>query len=154
MKKTIIILFCLVALTVTLTSCQTTKGCKQEEVASLSSQVQDLENAVDEKDKEIDSLKSQLDELGQQAADKNRALSTTAIASDSKDHMGIIRVPVKITDVQSALKAAGFYTGNIDGKIGPNTISAIAAFQKANNLRADSIVGAKTWEVLKTYLSN
>lgn len=152
MKKTILLLVCFVALAVTLTGCQTTNY--KQQVTSLSSQVQTLETAIEEKDKEISSLKSQVDQLSQQSASRNRPASSAAVVTDNKDHLGIIRVPVKVTDVQSALKAAGYYTGNIDGKVGPNTISAIAAFQNANNLKADSIVGAKTWEVLKTYLTN
>ena len=152
MKKIAFILLCLVALTITLTGCQTTQG--RSQATTLSSQVQTLEAALEERDKEIASLRSQVDDLSQQAANKTKAVSAGSLATDNKDHIGIIRVPVKVTDVQNALKSAGFYTGNIDGKIGPNTISAIAAFQKANNLKADSIVGAKTWEILKTFLSN
>lgn len=152
MKKAILVLICLIALTITLTGCQTTNY--KQQVTTLSSQVETLETAVDQKDREINVLRSQIDQLNQQVAVQNKPSSTNTLPADNKDHLGIIRVPVKVTDVQSALKTAGFYTGNIDGKIGPNTISAISAFQNANNLKADSIVGAKTWEVLKTYLSN
>ncbi|MCU0666467.1 MAG: peptidoglycan-binding protein [Candidatus Omnitrophica bacterium] len=56
-------------------------------------------------------------------------------------------------EIQAALKNAGFYTGNIDGKLGPMSKKAIEAFQKANNLKADGKVGPKTWEVLSTYLN-
>ncbi|HTZ11516.1 MAG TPA: peptidoglycan-binding domain-containing protein, partial [Candidatus Margulisiibacteriota bacterium] len=48
-------------------------------------------------------------------------------------------------DIQSALKNAGFYAGEVDGKIGPKTKAAIEAFQKANNLKPDGKVGPKTW---------
>ena len=37
-------------------------------------------------------------------------------------------------DIQTALKNSNFYTGEIDGKIGPKTKKAIEEFQKANNL--------------------
>ena len=57
------------------------------------------------------------------------------------------------TEIQSALKNAGFYTGEIDGKIGPKTKKAIEAFQKANNLKVDGRIGHKTWELLKTHLT-
>jgi len=57
-----------------------------------------------------------------------------------------------VTDIQTALKNAGFYTGKIDGSLGPKTKKAIEAFQKANNLKADGKVGPKTWELLKTHL--
>ena len=55
-------------------------------------------------------------------------------------------------DIQTALKAAGFYTGAIDGKIGPMTKKAIEAFQKAKGLTADGKVGPKTWAELEKYL--
>ncbi len=152
MKKTILLLVCFVALTITLAGCQTTNY--KQQVTSLSSQVQTLETTIEEKDKEINGLRNQVDQLSQQAVSKEKVATPSAIVTDNKDHLGIIRVPVKVTDVQSALKTAGFYKGNIDGKIGPNTISAISAFQNANNLKADSIVGAKTWELLKAYLNN
>jgi peptidoglycan hydrolase-like protein with peptidoglycan-binding domain len=51
-------------------------------------------------------------------------------------------------EIQTALKAAGFYTGNIDGKIGPKTKKAVIEFQKARGLKADGKVGPKTWAEL------
>ncbi len=56
-------------------------------------------------------------------------------------------------DIQRALKAANFYDGAIDGKIGPKTKSAIEAFQKAKGLIADGKVGPKTWIELSKYLN-
>jgi len=56
-------------------------------------------------------------------------------------------------EIQTALKNAGFYTGNIDGKLGPKSKKAIEAFQSANGLKADGKVGAKTWELLSKHLS-
>ncbi|OGW76906.1 MAG: hypothetical protein A3I73_06340 [Omnitrophica bacterium RIFCSPLOWO2_02_FULL_45_16] len=55
-------------------------------------------------------------------------------------------------DIQTALKAAGFYTGNVDGKMGPKTKGAIVEFQKAMGLKADGKVGPKTWMELEKYL--
>jgi len=57
-------------------------------------------------------------------------------------------------DIQTALKNAGFYTGAIDGKIGPNSKKAITEFQKSNDLVVDGKVGPKTWAVLSRYLSS
>ena len=56
-------------------------------------------------------------------------------------------------EIQTALKNAGFYSGNIDGKIGPKSKKAIEDFQSANNLKADGKVGLKTWEALGKYLA-
>jgi hypothetical protein len=58
-----------------------------------------------------------------------------------------------IKEIQTALKNAGLYTGQIDGKIGPMTKRAIEQFQKANNLQVDGKVGPKTWAALSKYLS-
>jgi len=55
-------------------------------------------------------------------------------------------------DVQTALKNAGFYTGAIDGKIGPKTKSAIQEFQKAKGLKVDGKIGPKTWAEMEKYL--
>lgn len=59
----------------------------------------------------------------------------------------------QLTDIQRALTNAGFELGTIDGKMGPKTKKAIQAFQKEHNLTVDGIVGAKTWEKLKTYIN-
>ena len=55
-------------------------------------------------------------------------------------------------EVQAALKAAGFYTGNVDGKMGPKTKKSVMEFQKAKGLKADGKVGPKTWVELEKYL--
>lgn len=56
-------------------------------------------------------------------------------------------------EIQTALKAANFYDGNIDGKIGPKTKKAIIEFQRAKGLKPDGKVGPKTWSELEKYLS-
>lgn len=62
-----------------------------------------------------------------------------------------IRMPAG-KEIQSALKNAGFYSGNIDGAIGAQTKEAIKKFQAANNLNPDGTVGSRTWEKLSEYL--
>ena len=56
------------------------------------------------------------------------------------------------TEIQQALKNAGFYQGPIDGKIGPLTREAIQKFQEVNGLKVDGVVGKHTWEKLSLYL--
>lgn len=58
-----------------------------------------------------------------------------------------------VSQIQTALKNAGYYTANIDAKSGPKTKQAIREFQKANGLKADGIVGPRTWDLLGKYLS-
>lgn len=55
--------------------------------------------------------------------------------------------------IQRALKSAGFYQGPIDGKIGNKTKEAIVKFQKTKGFKADGIVGKRTSEALRKYLS-
>ena len=50
--------------------------------------------------------------------------------------------------LQEALKAKGFYKGNIDGQMNQGTTEAIKAFKIANKLPADSVVGPKVKEIL------
>ena len=52
--------------------------------------------------------------------------------------------------IQKRLIAKGFSCGKCgaDGSYGPDTVSAVKAFQKLNNLKIDGYVGAKTTELL------
>ena len=54
--------------------------------------------------------------------------------------------------IQIALKNSGLYSGEIDGKMGPQTKKAIKAFQKSKDIEADGVVGRKTWKELQKYL--
>lgn len=56
-------------------------------------------------------------------------------------------------EIQTALQNAGFYSGKIDGSIGPKSKKAIEGFQGANGLKVDGKVGPKTWEVLSRHLN-
>lgn len=53
--------------------------------------------------------------------------------------------------IQMALKKAGFYKGPINEIIGKDTEKAVIEFQKANGLKPDGIVGAKTWSKLSSF---
>jgi hypothetical protein len=51
--------------------------------------------------------------------------------------------------LQTELKSLGYYTGTVDGAYGPNTQTAVAAFQSAYNLTPDGIVGPQTLKKLR-----
>ena len=60
----------------------------------------------------------------------------------------------RIRQIQAALKKAGFYKGEVDGKSGPKTRRAIITFQRSKRLKPDGVVGSKTWEELSKYLKD
>ena len=79
---------------------------------------------------------------------------TTSTVAPTKEALPLPpQGPYKPTgiEIQTVLKNAGFYAGNIDGKIGPKSKKAIEDFQKANGLKVDGKVGAKTWEAMSKY---
>lgn len=49
-----------------------------------------------------------------------------------------------VAELQTILKSKGYYSGAIDGIFGSGTENAVKAFQRANGLAADGIVGPKT----------
>jgi peptidoglycan hydrolase-like protein with peptidoglycan-binding domain len=53
-----------------------------------------------------------------------------------------------VTAVQSALAAAGFDPGGIDGEFGPLTSSAVSSFQRARNLPVTGVVDSATLQSL------
>ena len=50
-----------------------------------------------------------------------------------------------VRKLQELLNAKGYTCGNVDGIFGSKTYAAVLAFQKANGLAADGIVGSLTW---------
>lgn len=56
-----------------------------------------------------------------------------------------------IERLQRALEDAGYYHLTIDGDFGPGTEGAVRAFQRANRLKVDGIVGRKTNAALSSY---
>jgi peptidoglycan hydrolase-like protein with peptidoglycan-binding domain len=84
-------------------------------------------------------------------APEAKTLATSSAVTPAKEMLPLPpQGPYKPTgiEIQTALKNAGFYAGNIDGKIGPKSKKAIEDFQKANGLKVDGKVGSKTWEAM------
>ena len=57
-----------------------------------------------------------------------------------------------VEKIQEALKNAGLYAGEIDGKLGPRTQKAIEEFQSQNGLAVDGKIGPRTWAKLSSHL--
>ncbi len=54
----------------------------------------------------------------------------------------------EVKTIQTKLKNWGYYSGGVDGIFGTQTKNAVIAFQKANGLTPDGIVGKKTLAAL------
>src|SRR5207247_4476109 len=52
--------------------------------------------------------------------------------------------PFPLHETLPILKAKGFDPGEVDGVLGRQTIAAVKAFQKANGLADDGVVGPQT----------
>ena len=47
--------------------------------------------------------------------------------------------------LQIVLKSYNYYTGEIDGEIGPQSLNALKEFQRNNNAVVDGILGPETF---------
>lgn len=54
-----------------------------------------------------------------------------------------------VTNLQNELKDLGYLKADATGYFGSETLSAVLAFQKANYLKQDGVVGNSTWDVLR-----
>ena len=50
----------------------------------------------------------------------------------------------EVIELQTALKALGYYTEDVDGVYGKSTVEAVKAFQRDSNLKVDGVAGSKT----------
>jgi len=55
-----------------------------------------------------------------------------------------------VKELQRYLNSKGYYCGNPDGSFGPNTKKAVIAFQFANKLKGDGVVGKATVKVMNS----
>lgn len=122
-------------LVIFISGCATTRNEQDRQVQQLQNRINYLEAELDDKNQEISSLEEKLE--------KQR---------DKQPSKEITVKQMSIRQIQTALKNSGFYKGSIDGKVGAETKEAIKAFQKANDLKPDGIVGKRTLEKLSKYL--
>ncbi len=102
----------------------------------------------------ISALEAQLNEKDRQISGLQESLSMkAALVEQSSQDPGGVKWSNDVTQIQTALKNAGFYQDAVDGKMGRKTRTAIREFQKANNLQVDGRVGKNTAQVLKEYLN-
>ena len=90
---------------------------------------------------------SVLEEELEQSQQKNLSLKEKLMALEQV----VIKMPTA-AEIQTALKNANFYQGEIDGQIGSDTKEAIMKFQEAHGLTTDGVIGSQTWAILGKYL--
>ena len=150
-------LMTLIILGAFLTGCATTKN--KTSMDQLQTRIVELEQKLDEKDAEIVDLKYELKDVSTkvdsihtvESAPSHSSAAMSAEPSVEKND-SVVKVSASAVAIQTALKNAGFYNGAIDGKIGSQTKRAVVSFQKSRNLKADGVIGKRTWEELKSYL--
>ena len=69
----------------------------------------------------------------------------TAYTMKEKDKLDVVKT------IQDALIKKGYLKGKSTGYCGTDTVAAVKAFQKANNLTVDGQAGTKTLELLLGY---
>ena len=111
-------------------------GCSTTRPASSAS-VENRAPAVENKPEVVESNAPAPGAAGTETAGVGAAASTLS---------GVTAETMTKKQVQEALKNAGYYDGNIDGKFGPKTKAAIKQFQKDMGLKVDGIAGIKTKE--------
>ncbi|MDD5348212.1 MAG: peptidoglycan-binding protein [Candidatus Omnitrophica bacterium] len=114
-------------------------GCVTTPVVNYGPENKQLKDQLSDRETQIQQLKTENEQLRRQV----QALS------QAKQE---VRMPTA-SEIQTALKKAGFYKGPIDGQIGTQTKESIQKFQKANGMNPDGVVGSRTWTALSKYLS-
>ena len=107
-----------------------------------------MQTELQAKDAKIQELEARVESY--QTALESVPTRSNISPSNKESHAPFIHVSgVSVEDVQKALVRAGLDPGPVDGHAGRKTKSAIKAFQRRNNLKADGVVGEKTWARLK-----
>ncbi len=149
-RKNFVLAVAAVAVIFLVSGCSTVPKKFKEEVSGIKSKVDTLESrmeSVESKQAESERMVSQQSQSIEELKTTRETAVKTNITPKARSSQGSERTK----EIQICLQNAGFYKGNIDGIKGRNTKKAIKEFQKANGLRADGIVGRKTWEALSKY---
>ena len=79
--------------------------------------------------------------------------SSFTLPEGTKIRRGEEADPAVVSELQRALTSAGFDPGPADGTYGEQTEAAVVAFQQANDLSADGVVGPETAAALNSALA-
>jgi len=161
MRKTIhVSLFAVLGVLVLFSGCASKKSTKkkfnalQSQVGTLSDEVTRLDQALQETRVAIQDEQNRIAMLERQLGTSRSRLG--ALRQEQAIIEGIYRTPsgfqLPSIQIQKALHGAGYYSGTLDGKIGPQSRQAVQSFQRDNGLVVDGVVGRRTWSKLKVYL--
>ena len=152
MRNKIVAFLVVIAVAITAGGCATTNKNNGLEIQGLKNQVGVLQSELQAKDDEITALRESLSKTTEEKYAAASARKSETVVSVSQETTNEAKVRFTVTQLQTALKNAGYDPGSVDGKMGKKTREAIKAFQKANGLAADGVVGKRTWSLLKGYL--
>ena len=129
--------------TLVLTTGCTTKKRHQRDIADLQSQIGSLQGEV-----------SRLDQALRTTQESGVPAGGSAFGELSGSGP-VYRTPsgfeLPAMAIQRALKNAGYYQGEIDGKVGSGTKQSIRNFQRDQGLGTDGVCGRQTWTRLKSF---
>lgn len=155
MKKFSFVLIALIiSASLTVSGCSSAQKKLSEEVKGVQAKVDTLETRVES----VETKQAETERIAMEQSQRFEALQSERVRTMSRSNISIkekssSKDKARIKDIQTCLKNAGFYQGEIDGIKGRKTRSAIRKFQSANGLTADGIVGKRTWEALSKYMS-
>ena len=151
-----VVLALIILSTFTISGCSSAQKKLSEDVKGIKTKVDTLETRVEG----VETKQSEVERLAMEQAERVEELKAerAARAPSGKSNVGIKekrsrKDTERVKDIQSCLKNAGFYKGEVDGVKGRKTRSSIKKFQSANGLTADGVVGKRTWEALSKYAS-
>lgn len=135
-------------------------GCSSAQ-KKLSEDVKGIKTKVDTLETRVEGVEAKQSETERMAMEQ--ALRDEEIKAGKTRYSGKTNVRIKhkksatdkgrVREIQTCLKNAGFYKGEVDGVKGRKTRAAIRKFQAENGLAADGVVGKRTWEALSKYSS-
>ena len=151
-RKSLAYIVLIVAMVFLVSGCSSVPKKFREEVSGIRNKVDTLESRVDTvESRQVESeraVSQQIQTLEEMKTVRDSSVATTNIVTRTSKS---VKSQARVKEIQVCLRNAGFYQGNIDGIKGRGTKKAIKEFQKANGLKTDGIVGAKTWEALSRY---
>ena len=132
MKKVLAVILVISPALILCSGCASTGS---KEVGSLKNRVSSLEERQDALESRSRAVSTDITYISE--VERSSPAPVTTISRKSLTGM-------TNKDVQTVLKNEGYYTGPVDGKIGPKTHKAITDFQAANKLKVDGVVGPQT----------